>query len=151
MIDTLLELLNSTSVVITVVTFLIIGFARAITRIFRMGATWKTELATKEEQKDFEAEIRRDMRGYASQIQSTVLDACMRTIERELKNLDEFRNSVTEMRTMKIELQNEIKNAMEKYDEIKNISDNFRIMNNRLNRLEFGEFNTGERRVDTDN
>ena len=41
------------------------------------GVDFKSDLATlKSDQKEFEEEIRRDMRGYASQIQKSVTEFC---------------------------------------------------------------------------
>lgn len=60
--------LNSPSLAITIAGIMIIAFAKSIIRIFRMGVQYKADLVTRQEQQRFEEEVRRDMRGYASQI-----------------------------------------------------------------------------------
>lgn len=135
--DKLLEFLNSTSVIITVITLLIIGFSKAIISIFRMGVTFKSNLATKAELTAFESEIRKDMRGYATQIQKSVTDACMRVIDAKLKDVEDVQETATEIKMLKVELEAEIKHALAQYDEIKSVGDSLRTLNNKVTRMEY--------------
>ena len=144
--DGFLEFLNSYSVMITIAGIMIIAFARSIIRIFRMGVTFKTELATKDEMREFEAEMRRDMRGYCIQIQKVVTDAAMNVINNKLKDIEDVKHAAEDMRVMKAQIEAEIKVALEKYDEMKAVSDNVRVLTNKVQRLEYGADNRNDRR-----
>ena len=146
--DQILNLLSSTSVVIFIAGIMVIAFARSIIRIFRMGAQWKTEFATRQEQREFEAEIRKDMRNYAVQIQKAVTDAVMVVIEQNMKDIESSKEIYTEMQVMKAELEVEMKNALEKVDTIKATEDSVRALKNRVDRLEFRDSNSNS--VSTD-
>lgn len=135
--ETILNLLNSMSVTLTIVGLLIIAFARAIVRIFRMGATFKTEFATKKEQRDFEDEIRKDMRGYAGQIQASVLNAVLNVINTKMKDVDEANKAVVDIKVMKAEIEAEFNRINEKYDEIKDTTKQIASINNKVQRLEY--------------
>lgn len=146
--ENFINLLSSYSVVIVVATIMIIAFAKCITRIFRMGATFKADLASKKELLDFEAEIRKDMRGYAIQIQKSVTDAAMTVINNKLKDIDDVKDIATDMKVMKSQLESEIKNATEKYDDMKSIGDSVRSLKNSVTRLEYNKDNTFDRRTE---
>lgn len=137
--ETILNLLNSYSMIIVIATIMVIAFAKCIIKIFRMGVTFKTDIVTREELADFESESRRDMRGYAVQIQKLVTDAAMKVIDNRLKDMDETKKAVVDMKVMKAELETEIKNASEKYDDIKTLSDTVRNLSQRIQRLEYNE------------
>ena len=143
-----LSFLNSYSVMITIAGVMIIAFARSIIRIFKMGVTFKTELATKEELKEFEAEMRKDMRGYCIQIQTAVTDAALRVIQEKLKDIEGTKKAAEDMRVMKAQMEAEMKTTLEKYEEIKGLADNVRTLSNKVQRLEYtsGASNTMDRR-----
>lgn len=140
--ETIIEFLNSTSVIVTIISLLVMGFAKSIISIFRLGVTFKSNLATKAELNAFESEMRKDMRAYATQIQKSVTDACMRVIDAKLKDIEGAQNAVTDMKILKAQLETEIEHALEKYDEIKNVGDSIRSLSNRVQRLEYKDGNT---------
>lgn len=144
--DWVVGLLNSAVLTTLSITALVTIVWRAILKIYNLGKSDKKMLVTKNEQKEFENDMRRDMRGYAEQIQKTAIDSSMRVIEKELKNLDDVHDIATEMKVMKSSLEAEMKNMNEKYNEIKSVSDSVRTLNNKVMRLEYGTENSGERR-----
>lgn len=130
-------ILSNTSVIITIATIMVIAFARSITKIFKMGVTFKADLATKTEQREFEAEIRRDMRGYAVQIQKSVQDSVMVTVNNRLKDIEDAKQAATDIQITKAEIEMQLASLREKTANIKDIEDTIRQLNNRVQRLEF--------------
>ena len=135
--DKFIEILNSSTVLTAVVSLLVIAFAKTIISIFRLGVTFKSNLASRSELREFEAEMRKDMRGYATQIQKSVTDACMRVIDAKLKDVEGVQETAAEIKVLKAELEVEIKHALEKYDEIKSIGDSVRSLSNKVTRMEY--------------
>lgn len=135
--DKFIEILNSSTVLTAVVSLLVIAFAKTIISIFRLGVTFKSNLASRSELREFEAEMRKDMRGYATQIQKSVTDACMRVIDAKLKDVEGVQETAAEIKVLKAELEAEIKHALEKYDEIKSIGDSVRSLSNKVTRMEY--------------
>lgn len=150
MMDKIIEFFNSISdtLFVTIIGIMLMAFAKSITKIFKMGAMFKSEFATRQEQREFEEEIRRDMRGYASQIQQTVLTSTLRITEEKLKDIDEIRKSAIEIKALKLQIDNELKMINEKYDEVKAVGDEVRSLSQKVQRLEYGEANSMQRRTE---
>ena len=144
--DTIINLLNNPSVISLVIGFLIMGFAKSIIKIFNMGVMFKTNLATKKEQKDFEERIRQDLVNYKEEIQRTVLSICLRTIERELRNVDAINNTANELKISEETIKNKLEDINTKYDELKEMVVKVRTLTEKVQRLEFGRDTTIERR-----
>lgn len=144
--ETFIELLSSTSVTLTIAAILIIAFAKAIIKIFRMGVMYKADLASRKDLTEFEAEVRNDMRNYASQIQKAVTDSMMVLINERLKDIEDAKDAVETMKIMKVEMDSQIKIMLEKYEETRTISQEFRTMSNKIARLEYNDENKNERR-----
>lgn len=111
-----------------------------------MGMTAKKDLVTKAEQQKFEETVRQDMRGYATQVQKTVMDTSLRVIERELKDISGFKDDVAEMQLMKVQLETEMKNALKDLDQMSELSSQVRILSSKVARLEYGEKTSSDRR-----
>lgn len=135
--DKILDFLNSWSVIAVVIGLVFIGFSKAVISIFRMGVTYKSNLASRSELREFEADMRKDMRSYATQIQKSVTDACMRVIDAKLRDVENVQETATEIKLLKNELELEIKHALEKYDEIKSVGDSVRALSNKVTRMEY--------------
>lgn len=147
--DKILDFLNSWSVLAVVIGLVMIGFSKAIISIFRMGVTFKSNLASKKELRDFETEIRADMRGYSTQIQKAVTEVCMRVISEKLKNIEDVNKSAEEIKILKAEMEVEIKHALEKMDEVKGIGESVRTLGNKVSRMEYQNSNLpNERRTE---
>lgn len=146
--EKILEFMNSYSVTIVIASIMVMAFARSIVKIFKMGATFKADLATKKELREFEDEVRRDMRGYCGQIQKAVTDSCLAVINDKLKDIEETKKIATEMKVMKAQLETEMKNTMEKLDEVKQVSNTVRTLSAQVSRLEYNKDNQGERRIE---
>ena len=117
---------------------MIIAFAKSIIRIFRMGVQYKADLVTRQEQQRFEEEVRRDMRGYASQIQKSVMESIMNVISARMKDIEAANKAAVDMQIMKAEMDAELKKMDEKYEEMKQMTDTIRTLNNKVQRLEYG-------------
>lgn len=135
--EVIFDLLNSYSVILVVATLMITAFAKCITKIFRMGVDFKADIATKTEQREFEEEIRRDMRGYAVQIQKTVSDSMMTIINNRLKDIDNIKDIADNIKITNAEIDLKIKSLNEKTDNVKEVSDALRNLSNRVQRLEY--------------
>jgi methyl-accepting chemotaxis protein len=144
--DTLINLLNNPSVISLVIGFLIMGFAKSIIKIFNMGVMFKTNLATKKEQKDFEERIRQDLVNYKEEIQRTVLSICLRTIERVLRNVDAINNTANELKVSSESIKSQMEDLDAKYDEFKEVATKVRTLSDKVQRLEFGRDTTIGRR-----
>lgn len=144
--DTIINLLNNPSVISLVIGFLIMGFAKSIIKIFNMGVMFKTNLATKKEQKDFEERIRQDLVNYKEEIQRTVLSICLRTIERELRNVDAINNTANELKVSAESVKAKMEDLDAKYDEFKEVATKVRTLSDKVQRLEFGRDTTIGRR-----
>ena len=146
--NAILEFLNNSSIMMTIAGILIIAFAKSIIKIYKMGVTDKSHQVTREELIEFENQMRTDMRGYTGQIQKVVLEACLKVIDSKLKDIDDVKDAAVDMRIMKTELETEIKSALEKYDEIKSVSDSVRSLGNKVSRLEYNNENSTIRRTE---
>lgn len=146
--EKVLEFMNSYSVTIVIASIMVMAFARSIVKIFKMGAMFKADLATKKELREFEDEVRRDMRGYCGQIQKAVTDSCLAVINDKLKDIEEAKKTAIDMRIMKTQLETEMKNAMEKIDEVKQVSNTVRSLSAQVSRLEYNKDNQNERRIE---
>lgn len=136
------DLLGNPTVIVTILGLLIIAFAKSIINIFKLGVAYKAEFATKEEQKIYEEEMKKDMRNYAKQIQETVMMACLRIIEKELVDVKNVKEIESNMIKLQAKMEAEIKVTMEKYDEIQNVADSIHQINNRVTKLEYSQQNT---------
>lgn len=134
--EAVLKILNSYSVLLMLGSVMIIAFARTIIRIFRMGATFKTEFATRKEMAEFQAEVRKDMRAYTVQIQKIVTDSVMTVLNNKMKDIEDSKEAVTDIKVMKAEIQEKINYAMERLDEMKIVADSVRTLGNKVSRLE---------------
>ena len=145
------NILNNKAVIIFIITIALTVFSRMVIKIFRFGMTYKTELATKKEQQEFEEQIKKDMRSYKDEVTKNVMVTCMRVIDERLKDLDEVKEMSDDMKITKTKLEVQINNALEKYDEIKSLGENVRLLSNKVNRLEYGDKNEAVRRSDDNN
>lgn len=139
---------NQVAVIITISTLMMTLFAKTIIKVFRLGVTFKTHLATKEELRIFEEEIRRDLRSYKEELSTVVMTTAIQIINDKLKDIDNIRNVLSDIKSIKAVLDVEIKNAMSKVDEVHSLSDTVRILSNKVQRLEFGKDVTDIRRKD---
>lgn len=137
MVEFISGIMGDYGMLITIATIMVIAFARCIIKIFRMGVMFNSDLATKNELKSFEEEIRRDMRGYAIQIQESVLKSVMIVVENKLRDIQEAKNAAVDIKVTKAELEVEIKNALSKLDDVKSLGDSVRQLNQRVSRIEF--------------
>lgn len=144
--DKFIEFLSNPTVLTTIIGLLVLGFAKTIVKIYTMGMTAKKDLVTKAEQQKFEETVRQDMRGYATQVQKTVMDTSLRVIERELKGISGFKDDVAEVQLMKVQLETEMKNALKDLDQMSELSSQVRILSSKVARLEYGEKASSDRR-----
>ena len=121
-------------------------FAKTVIYIFRMGALFRAEYATKEEQKNFEKEVKTDLRDYKDELLKVVMAASMEMIREKLSDIDNIQETANKIKITEKELELKIKLAMEKVDEIRGMSDNVRALNQKVDRLVYGQDQSGVRR-----
>jgi hypothetical protein len=121
-------------------------FMRSTITIFRMGATFKTEFATKSEQKEFEKQIIKDLREYKDELLKVTMSASMEMIKEKLRDVDVIAQTAQDMKSTEARLEIQIKSAMEKVEEVRGMSDNLRSLNAKVERLEYGQSNSDIRR-----
>ena len=121
-------------------------FAKTIIHIFRMGALFRAEYATKDEQKNFEKEVKSDLRDYKDELLKVVMTASMEMIREKLSDIDNIQETANKIKITEKELELKIKLAMEKVDEIRGMSDNVRALNQKVDRIVYGQDQSGVRR-----
>jgi len=121
-------------------------FMRATIGIFRLGATFKVEFATKKEQKEFEKQIISDLRDYKDELLKVTMAGAMEVIREKLKDVETIQQTANEMKATEAKLEIQIKSAMDKVEEVRGMADNLRSLNAKVERLEYGKDNTDIRR-----
>jgi len=114
-------------------------FARTIIVIFRAGASFRIEYATKDEQKKFEKEVKLDLRDYKDELLKVVMAAAMETIRDKTSEISDIHKVANGIKLTEKELEIKIKNAMEKVDEVRAMSDNVRALHQKVDRLMYGQ------------
>lgn len=135
---------------VTIITLMLTVFSRVIIKIYNMGMQARVKLVTKEEQNAFEAEIRKDMRGYASQIQKNVLDVTDRTLSTKLQQIDKFLEAAEKMKESEMRMSLMMESFNQKYDELQSLKDTVNRTANKVSYLENFKRNGNERRTDKD-
>jgi hypothetical protein len=74
------------------------------------------------------------------------MTAAMETIKEKLSDVDSIRETSQEMKSMSAKMEVQIKNAMEKVEEVRGMSDNLRALNAKVDRLQYGQENQDVRR-----
>jgi hypothetical protein len=139
-------LISSSAFWVTMGTIAFTIFMRSTITIFRMGATFKTEFATKGEQKEFEKQIIKDLREYKDELLKVTMAASMEMIREKLKDVDVIAQTAQQMKATEAKLEVQIKSAMEKVDEVRGMADNLRALNSKVERIEYGQNNSEIRR-----
>jgi hypothetical protein len=139
-------LISSPAFWVTMATLAFTIFMRATITIFRMGASFRTEFATKNEQKEFEKQIIKDLREYKDELLKVTMAASMEMIREKLKDVDTIQQTSQEMKSTEARLEIQIKSAMEKVEEIRGMADNVRSLNAKVERLQYGQDQTDIRR-----
>ena len=67
-------------------------------------------------------------------------------IKDKLKDVDTIQKTAQDMKSMSARLEIQIKNAMDKVEEVRGMSDNLRALNSKVERLEYGQDNQDIRR-----
>jgi hypothetical protein len=144
--DWLTNLINNQAFLFTMATLAFTIFMRATISIFRMGATFKVQFATKNEQKEFEKQVISDLRDYKDELLKVVMAGAMEVIREKLKDIDTIQETANTMKATEARLEVQIKSAMEKVDEVRGMSDNLRSLNAKVDRLQYGQDNADIRR-----
>jgi uncharacterized protein YPO0396 len=144
--DFLNNILGSDAFWFTVATLAFTIFMRSTITIFRMGATFKTEFATKKEQKEFEKQVISDLRDYKDELLKVVMAGAMEVIREKLKDVDTIQQTANEMKATEAKLEVQIKSAMEKVEEVRGMADNLRSLNAKVDRLQYGQDQSDVRR-----
>ena len=140
-----IEIFNTPGFIIAIGSIALGIFVKTIIGVFRLGATFKTELVTKKEQRGFEEEIRNDLKGYKIEIQKSIMDACLKIIERELKSVENLKDVEARMEGIRTAIEIQIKDMLAKYEDIKEVSDSIHSLALKVQRIEYGN-ETGKNR-----
>ena len=62
--------------------------------------------------------------------------------------MNDIKETADNMKIVKAQVDSSLKNIEEKYDEIKQIGDTVRVLNVKVNRLEYGKETASERRTE---
>ena len=134
----LLGLLANPAVIIAIATLMFTIFAKAIIGIFKLGIYFsEKELAQK--QIKFEKQMIDDMRSYKEELLRVILAAAMSSINDKLKDVDTISKTASEMKATEAKLEVQLKNAMEKVDEVRSMSDTVRSLSARVDRMQYGQ------------
>jgi len=143
--EPLLQFLANPAVIITLATLMFTIFARAIVGIFKLGIYF-SEKELSQKQIKFEKQMIDDMRSYKEELLRVVLAAAMSSINDKLKDVDTIAKTATGIKTTEAKLEIQIKNAMEKVDEVRSMADTVRSLSARIDRLQYGQENQDQRR-----
>lgn len=114
-------------------------FAKTIINIFRLGTYFRAQYATKEDQRNFEKEVKIDLRDYKDELLRVVMAAANEMIREKFKNLDQINETAKRVEITEKELELKIKTALEKVDEIKGMADTVRSLSAKVDRLQYGQ------------
>jgi uncharacterized protein YukE len=136
-------LTNNPGIIITIfatlATLLFTVFARTIIVIFRYGVFFKAELASKQDLAEFKKEMKEEFRGYKEELFKAVMTTANSNINEKTKAIDSIGKTAQNLASTEAVLEEKIKNMTEKIEEVKSLGDTVRSLNNRVNRLEYGE------------
>jgi hypothetical protein len=140
------QLLSTQAFWITMASLAFTIFAKSVITIFRMGATFKVQFATKNEQKEFEKQVISDLRDYKDELLKVVMAGAMEVIREKLKDVDTIQQTANDMKATEARLEIQIKSAMEKVEEVRGMADNVRSLNAKVDRLQYGQDQSDIRR-----
>jgi len=112
---------------------------RSIIGVFKLGLSFRAQFATKEDQKEFEKEMKKDLRDYKDELLKVVMAASMEIIREKLSDIENIQEMANAMKVTERELEIKIRSAMEKVEEVRSMSDNIRSLNAKVDRLIYGQ------------
>lgn len=133
------SILNNTTVIVTTISIAASILCKVAIKIFRFGVNYKSNFASVEQQKDFESEVKEELRAAKSEIQENVLKSTMRVIERETAPLKELRSIQEDVKATKLNIDMQLKNVDSKYEDLRKTSDSVRDLEKRMNTLQYGD------------
>lgn len=111
---------------------------RAILKVYNLGRMDKKGLVTKEEQHLFEESVRTDMRSWKEELTTVVLNTSDRVINEKLKDVESARELIQEFKVDKAKLALEINEFSKSRSHIDDLTNQVRVLNTKITRLEFG-------------
>ena len=134
------------TLLIALATGLFTIFIKTTITIFKMGAIFRAEYATKRDQITFEREMRETFKEYKDEVLKIVMSASMEMIRDKLKDVERIKNTEQDMRLLEKELQLKMTNVLDRIDETKTLSDNIRALNAKVDRIQYGQHTAPVRR-----
>ena len=138
-IDTIAGFFKNTSVIIIIATACVTIIGRSAIKIFRFGVNYKSNFATVEQQEKFENSMRQEMRANKTETQDAVLKICLREINRETRPLKDIQEMAEKLKTDREILDIKVTSIDQKYNEIRKLSENINQLEQKVNRLQYGE------------
>jgi hypothetical protein len=134
------------AIAIAVASVMFTIFAKTVITIFRMGVLFRADFATKRDQLKFEQEIREDIKSYKDEVLKVVMSAAMEMIREKLKEIKDIKDIAQTVKLIEKELQIKMQTIMERVDETKSLGDNIKALNAKVDRLTYGQAQTGRRK-----
>lgn len=138
-IDTITGFFKNTSVIIIIATVCVTVIGRSAIKIFRFGVNYKSNFATVEQQEKFENAMRQELRANKTETQDAVLKICLREINRETRPLRDIQEMAEKLKTDREILDIKVSSIDQKYNEIRKLSENINQLEQKVNRLQYGE------------
>ena len=130
---------NSYMIVSAIMLVLTTMFGRMIIKIFRLGVNFNSELAKKDELAEYKREIREELKCYKNEITDVVMQACFKILDEKLKEFKEFKELSDKMALDYERISIKANDVIEKYNELKNMGENLRVLNLKVQELQYGQ------------
>jgi len=121
-------------------------FIKSVFTIFKFGALFRADYATKEDQRRFEQSVKDDLRNYKEELLKVVMVAAMEMIKEKLSDIDDIKDLATQVKVKEKEIELRIETALDRMGELKGLSDNVKALSRKVETIQFGNTSTGRRK-----
>lgn len=129
---------------LAIIGIIMLGVMKSAVKIYRLGLESRTDYMTKEDGEKFKAESRQEMKEAKKDLSSDILEICIRDIHKEMKPLKEVQSMAETIKTDRQVMDVKLNAIEEKYEEIRKLSDEVKLLNTRVNNLQYGQSETAE-------
>jgi len=145
-LGTIKGILSSSTVLVLIFTVAVTVIGRFAIKIFRFGVNYKSNFATVEQQEKFEKSIREELRSAKTEIQDNILKICLREIQRETKPLRDLQTMASSIERDREILNVRLDSIDQKYNEVRKTAENINQLEQKINRLQYGDSTSDVRR-----
>ncbi len=129
---------------LAVIGLILLAVMKSAVKIYRLGLESRTDYMTKEDGEKFKAETRQEMKEAKKDLSTDILEICIRDIHKEMKPLKEVQSMAETIKTDRQVMDVKLNAIEEKYEEIRKLSDEVKLLNTRVNNLQYGQNETAE-------